>query len=62
MDNKININNPFEESDGGPVSGKVKEFFAFAREQELKRRSALPLSEQEKLKEADSHMAKKMNS
>ena len=56
------MKNPFEEKNGIPINGKEKEFFDWARNQELKRREKLSEEEQERLKLADEHLAQKMNS
>jgi|GEM_PF-5698462 len=57
-----NTKNPHEGEKGRPIDGKEEEFFQWERDQELKRRESLSKDQQEKLKQADDHLAKKMNS
>lgn len=54
--------NPFADSHGQPIFGKMHEFFNWQHEKELERRSNLPPKEQERLKQADEKFKKKMNS
>jgi hypothetical protein len=62
MANTIKDNNPFGNPDGTPIDGKEDEFFAWGREQELKRREKLPESERKAIEKSEQALDRRMNS
>jgi hypothetical protein len=54
--------NPYANSDGTPIDGKEPKFFAWAREQELKRRKGLPASEVRAIEKSERALNRRMMS
>ncbi len=54
--------NPYAKQDGSPIDGKEPEFFAWGREQELKRREQLPKAEREAIEKSEQALDRRMNS
>lgn len=54
--------NPYQAKNGGPLHGKEKEFFDWARDQRLKEIDKLPEPEQKKAKESERKLAHRMMS
>ena len=54
--------NPYANTDGTPVEGKEPEFFAWAREYELKRRQTLPAATVKAMEKSEQALARRMQS
>lgn len=54
--------NPYAKSDGAPINGKEREFWAWMEEQRQKGLSKLSPEEREKKEQADERLSKRMDS
>jgi hypothetical protein len=55
-------NNPYADEKGAPLKGKVKEFFAWAREQREKKLASMTEEERKLEIEAEERLNRRMNS
>lgn len=54
--------NPYQAKNGGPLHGKEKEFFDWARDRRIEEIDKLPESERKKTKKSERRLAERMNS